>query len=77
MKGLHVTTGGKLTLSGPGRVDEVNLEEFRAKRRMQELVFDLAKTISREYAAQKQCTIPSHTLFPQLASIIQIYLGNV
>jgi type III restriction enzyme len=76
VKGLHATTRGKLTLSGPGRVDEVNLDEFRAKRRMQELVFDLAKTIAREYAAQKQCTIPSHKLFPQLASIIQLYLDK-
>jgi type III restriction enzyme len=76
VKGLHATTRGKLTLSGPGRVDEVNLDEFRAKRRMQELVFDLAKTIARDYAAQKQCTIPSHKLFPQLANIIQLYLDT-
>jgi type III restriction enzyme len=76
VKGLHATTRGKLTLSGPGRVDEINLDEFRAKRRMQELVFDLANTIAREYAAQKQCTIPPHKLFPQLANIIQLYLDN-
>jgi type III restriction enzyme len=57
-------------------VDEVNLNEFRAKRHMQELVFDLAKTIAREYAGQKQCTIPSHKLFPQLANIIQLYLDK-
>ncbi len=76
VKGLHATTRGKLTLSGPGRVDEVNLDEFCAKRRMQELVFDLAKTVAREYAAQKQCTIPTHKLFPQLANIIQLYLDK-
>ncbi|MBK5282014.1 MAG: DEAD/DEAH box helicase family protein [Nitrospiraceae bacterium] len=76
VKGLHATTRGKLTLSGPGRVDEVNLDEFRAKRRMQELVFDLAKTVAREYVAQKQCTIPPHKLFPQLANIIHLYLDT-
>ena len=76
VKGLHATTRGKLTLSGPGRADEVNLDEFRAKRRMQELVFDLAKTVAREYAAQKQGMIPLHKLFPQLANIIQLYLDT-
>jgi type III restriction enzyme len=38
VKGLHVNTKGKLSLSGPGRIDEVNLDEFRARRRLQELV---------------------------------------
>lgn len=76
VKGLHATTKGKLTLSGPGRVDEVNLEEFRAKRRMQELVFDLATTLARNYTAQKQCTVPPHKLFPQLTAIIQLYVDK-
>ncbi|MDN5941867.1 MAG: DEAD/DEAH box helicase family protein [Nitrospira sp.] len=76
VKGLHATTKGKLTLSGPGRVDEVNLEEFRAKRRMQELVFDLATTLARNYISQKQCTVPSHKLFPQLTAIIQLYVDK-
>lgn len=44
VKGLHVNTKGKLSLSGPGRIDEVNLDEFRARRRLQELVFDLGKS---------------------------------
>ncbi len=74
VKGLHATTKGGLTLSGPGRVDEVNLEEFRSKRRMQELVFDLATTLARNYIAQKQCTVPPHKLFPQLTAIIQLYV---
>ncbi|BFU95288.1 MAG: hypothetical protein NTNFB02_20100 [Nitrospira sp.] len=76
VKGLHATTKGKLTLGGPGRVDEVNLDEFRAKRRVQELVFDLANTLAREYVAQKQCAIPTHRLFPQLARIIQEYVDK-
>ncbi len=76
VKGLHATTKGKLTLSGPGRVDEVNLEEFRAKRRRQELVFDLATTLARNYVAQKQCAIPVHRLFPQLTAIIELYVDK-
>jgi type III restriction enzyme len=76
MKGLHVNNKGRLSLSGPGRIDDVTLREFRAKRRMQELVFDLARTLVRDYVAQKQCAIPTHTLFPQLAGIIESYLDK-
>ena len=74
VKGLHVNTKGRLSLSGPGRVDEVNLVEFRAKRRLQELIFDLAKTLTSNYVAQKDCGVPAHVLFPQVATIIQQYL---
>jgi type III restriction enzyme len=76
MKGLHVNNKGRLSLSGPGRIDDVTLNEFRAKRRMQELVFDLARTLVRDYVAQKECTIPRHKLFPQLAGIIESYLDK-
>lgn len=76
VKGLHVSNKGKLSLSGPGRLDEVTLKEFRAKRRTQELVFDLARTLTRDYVAQKQCSVPAHKLFPQLTAIIQQYLDK-
>ncbi|WHZ21912.1 MAG: Type III restriction-modification enzyme, helicase subunit [Nitrospira sp.] len=74
VKGLHGTNSGRLSLSGPGRIDEVSLKEFRAKRRIQELVFDLAHTLTREYVAQKHCTIPPHVLFPQLLALTRPYL---
>ncbi len=74
VKGLHVNTKGRLSLSGPGRVDEVNLVEFRARRRLQELIFDIAKTLTSNYVAQKDCGVPAHVLFPQVATIIQQYL---
>ena len=74
MKGLSISEKGRLSLSGPGRVDEVNLDDFRSKRRLQELVFDLGKTLTEEYLKQGQCEIPAHVLFPQLTSIISRYL---
>jgi type III restriction enzyme len=76
VKGLHVSNKGRMTLSGPGRVDDVTLKEFRSKRRLQELVFDLAKTLTRSYVAQGQCTVPPHMLFPQLTAIISRYLDE-
>jgi len=74
VKGLHVNNRGRLSLSGPGRLDDVTLAEFRAKRRLQELTFDLARTLTRDYVAQKQCSVPPHALFPQVATIVQQYL---
>jgi len=37
VKGLNVNNRGRPSLSGPGKMDQVNLDEFRAKRRLQEL----------------------------------------
>ncbi len=74
MKALHLSDVGRFSLSGPGRLDDVTLAEFRSKRRLQELIFDLARTLTREYLAQGQCEIPAHVLFPQLAGIVRRYL---
>jgi type III restriction enzyme len=76
VKALHATNQGRLSLSGPGRVDDVTLAEFRSKRRPQELIFDLARTLTRDFLAQGQCEIPAHVLFPQLAGIVARYLDE-
>jgi type III restriction enzyme len=76
MKGLNVNNMGRLSLSGPGRASDVSLKEFREKRRLQELVFDLAKSFTRDCLAQPQCTVPSHVLFPQLVKIVSRYLNE-
>ena len=39
-------------------------------------MFDLAQTLTRDYVAQNQCTVPAHQLFPQLATIIHRYINN-
>jgi len=74
VKALCVSNEGRLSLHGPGRIDEVTLRDFRAGRRMQELVFDLARGMARHYVAQGHCNIPPHALFPQLAGIIGKYI---
>jgi type III restriction enzyme len=74
VKGLSVSNHGRLSLSGPGRIDDVKLTEFRARRRLQELVFDLAAHLTDRYVKQPSCEIPAHVLFPQLASIIGRYV---
>ena len=66
MKGLNVNNVGKQSLSGPGAISDVSLKEFRAKRRLQELIFDLGRTLIKSYVAQPKCEAPAHVLFPQL-----------
>jgi type III restriction enzyme len=73
-KGLNMSARGSMSLSGPGKVDRVTLEAFRAAHRQQELVFDLAGTLAREYKAQAHCDVPAHVLFPQLVGIVDRYL---
>jgi type III restriction enzyme len=74
VKGLHVNNQGRLSLTGPGKVNEVTLAEFRSKRRLQELIFDLARTLTVDCLKQGRCAVPAHVLFPQMASIVEGYL---
>jgi type III restriction enzyme len=75
-KGLNVNTAGRMSLSGPSRIDKVTLEEYRRKRRVQELVFDIASGLTKHYVAQPQCQAPAHVLFPQIARIVDQYLKD-
>jgi type III restriction enzyme len=76
MKALSITNSGRPSLSGPGRIDEANLREFRAKRRIQELVFDCAKQLTRDYSTQRTCAVPPHVLFPQIVAIVGRYVSE-
>jgi hypothetical protein len=67
---------GRPTLMGPGRLVDVTLSPYRAGRRRQELVFDLATDLTREYASQASCEAPPHVLFPQLVAIVERYLKD-
>jgi type III restriction enzyme len=75
VKALSVNEKGRLSLSGPGRVDEVNLNEFRAQHRLQELVFKMARALTLE-KCQDGADVPPHVLFPQLVPIIHRYLDD-
>ncbi|MBI5017135.1 MAG: DEAD/DEAH box helicase family protein [Deltaproteobacteria bacterium] len=75
-KGLHPTNTGRLSLSGPGKADALTLEAFRRARREQELVFDVAGALTRLFREQRECQVPPHVLFPQLAAIVRRYLDE-
>jgi type III restriction enzyme len=70
------TNTGRPSLSGPGRLENVSLNPYRSGRRLQELVFELAKDLTREYVKGGSCEAPAHVLFPQLVRIVQKYVDD-
>jgi type III restriction enzyme len=74
MKASLPTNQGRPSLTGPGKLELVDLESFRASRRIQELVFDLARTLTREAIAGGHCDVPAQVLFPQLGAIVRRYI---
>jgi type III restriction enzyme len=65
---------GRYSLTGPGRIESVDLNPYRSGRRFQELVFEMARDLTRNYIKQPDCTVPAHILFPQVAKIVEHYL---
>lgn len=74
LKALSITNTGRPSLHGPGKLSESTLREFRSKRRIQELIFDCAKVLTKNYLGQGKCTVPAHALFPQVAEIVRRYV---
>jgi type III restriction enzyme len=76
VKGLSLNNQGRLSLSGPGKIDEVTLKQFRKGRRIQELIFDMARTFTKNYTGKENIHLPPHVLFPQLITIIRRYVDE-
>ena len=65
---------GRYTLTGPGSIERLDLNPYRSGRRLQELAFELARDLTRDYVQQSGCQAPAHVLFPQIAHIALRYL---
>lgn len=76
VKGLSTEQGSRLSLLGPGRTDQVTLQEWRATKRLQELEFELARELTARYARSETCAIPSQTLFPQMLGAVRRFLAE-
>ena len=76
MKAALPGLGTRPSVHGPGDLERVDLNPYLAGRRQQELVFDLARDLTRVYAAQPTCTVPPHALFPQMARFAERYLRD-
>lgn len=76
MKGLNLNNRGRPSLLGPGREDQVSLSQRRSHLRVQELVFDVARTLTRDFIQQRGSEVPAQVLFPQMAAIVSRYVRN-
>lgn len=65
---------GRTSLFTPGRVREMSLGAFLEGRRLQQLVFEAAGTLTRDYIERRGATAPAHVLFPQLQRVIAKYV---
>ncbi len=74
MKASLPNNRGRASLTGPGRLENVTLNPYRSGRRLQELIFDLAGALTRDYVAQRTCEVPAHVLFPQIVAIVDRYV---
>ena len=72
---LH-TNHGRPSLTGPGALQRIDLNPFRSGRRIQELVFEMSKDLTREYVNSGSCEAPAHVLFPQLVRIVEKYVAE-
>src|SRR6266516_7274285 len=59
VKGLNLNNRGRPSLLGPGRVDQVSLKERRSHLRVQELVFDVARALTRDFIEQRSSEVPT------------------
>jgi type III restriction enzyme len=60
---------GRFSITGPGRIQSLSLNPYRRGLRLQQLAFELAKDLTRDYSGQSQCQVPSQALFPQILAI--------
>jgi type III restriction enzyme len=74
LKAALPTNHGRPSLTGPGKIESLDLNPFRSGKRLQELAFDLARDVTRGYVVQPSCQAPAHVLFPQIVRIVQQYL---
>jgi type III restriction enzyme len=76
LKGLSVTNAGKQSLHGPGKLSDADLKAYREKRRIQELVFQCANVLTKNYLEAGKAAIPAHALFPQVMQIVRRYVDT-
>ena len=76
MKAGLPSNTGRPALVGPGHLERIDLNPYREGRRLQMLIFEMARDLTRDHRAQPQCSAPAHALFPQLAAIVGRYISE-
>lgn len=76
VKATLANNQGRPSLAGPGKLETLDLNPYRQGRRLQSLVFELAKDLTKTYCQNPSCEAPAHVLFPQLQAICDRYLSE-
>lgn len=76
VKGLSISTEGRMSFFGPGSVDRVRLVEFRRKLRLAQVQFQIAADLTRVLIQENACAVPPHRLFPQALQIVERCFSN-
>jgi type III restriction enzyme len=73
LKAMLPTNKGRPSLQGPGALEDVTMNPYRKSHRLQQVVFEMARDLAKQYLAQPDCAVPAHVLFPQLVAIVERY----
>jgi type III restriction enzyme len=67
---------GRPSLSGPGRLERIDLNPYRKGRREQSLAFEMARDLTRSYVEGGASEVPAHALFPQILEIVRRFIAE-
>jgi type III restriction enzyme len=76
MAGLTVDASGNTVAALPGAVREMAIAPFFEGMRVQRGIFQMASALTKNYLGQRDTTVPSHILFPQLEAICRKFVNE-
>ncbi len=65
---------GRPSVTGPGGTRSATLAGFRGTLRMQQLCFQMAAALTKQYDSYPMCEVPPHVLFPQMLALVTRYV---
>jgi type III restriction enzyme len=74
MTGLMYDSHGAPALLAPGRAREITLDAYRSRTRVQQIVYDLARDLTRNFCERSPDVGRPFILFPQMREIADRYL---
>ena len=74
LKAALANNQGLPSLSGPGKLTELDLRDFHQQTRLQKKIYEMTKVLTTDYAKSEGCQLPPNILFQQLFQIVQTYI---